>query len=108
MTEKKADACSLTGHDFQPCGYDAQQCDAHCRYTSHLCAMCGKTREELAASGPSVREKELREALRLALPFLEYPRHLTGHGKDCPGCAAREATKSIKKLLSGEPETKEG
>ena len=38
-------ACALAGHAFQPCGYDEQQCDAACRAT-HICATCGKTREE--------------------------------------------------------------
>jgi len=42
---------------------------------------------------------DLLEAVKAALPLLDYPRHLMGH-EDCPGCRAQEVAKQIKTALA--------
>src|SRR5271166_6482136 len=62
------DACALTGHDFQPCGNDEQQCDAACRWNEHKCATCGQTRAQLEKEQMSVKPDHLQPPDVICLP----------------------------------------
>jgi len=42
-------------HDFEDCGWDEQQCDSACRAESHLCSVCGLSREQAAKEPSEVR-----------------------------------------------------
>ena len=65
-------------HDFEDCGWDEQQCDSACRAESHMCSVCGKSRQEAAKDLDEVRThvadkareliKRCEAALRLPLP----------------------------------------
>ena len=42
-------------HDFMACGSDEQQCDSACHAT-HICSVCGKSRQEIAKDIADVRQ----------------------------------------------------
>lgn len=63
-----------------------------------LCQTC-KGLRRVAAKAPFSSEGEMREALRLAIPFLDSVQHSMGHGHECEGCRAREVVRIAKALL---------
>jgi hypothetical protein len=42
-------------HDFEHCGYDEQQCDNECQANWHKCAICKKSRSEVAKQPKEVK-----------------------------------------------------
>ena len=66
-------------HEFiPPANDDEQQCDTACRWQSHLCRVCGKSRKELAVEAPDaptmnrITEGIREDAKRIGLKLLQF------------------------------------